>query len=88
MRLNEAEIAKFTPSELYEYEDSLKSYRDVKNSIATAREEGKKEGLEQGLEQGRQQEKIEIARNLLKTGMSLDFVAQATGLSSQDILDL
>ncbi len=108
----EAEIAKFTPSELHEYEDSLKSYRDVKNSIATAREEGKKEGLEQGLEQGRQQgleqgrqqgleqgrqqgleqgrqqEKIEIARNLLNTGMSPDFVAQATGLSSQDILDL
>ena len=29
----EAEIAKFTPTELKEYEDSLKAYRDVKNSI-------------------------------------------------------
>ena len=31
----EAEIAKFTPTELKEYEDSLKAYRDVKNSIDT-----------------------------------------------------
>ena len=34
----EAEIAKFTPTELKEYEDSLKAYRDVKNSIDTALE--------------------------------------------------
>ena len=27
----EAEIAKFTPVELKEYEDSLKAYRDIKN---------------------------------------------------------
>ena len=32
-----AEIAKFTPVELKEYEDSLKTYRDLKNSIDTAR---------------------------------------------------
>lgn len=36
----EAEIAKFTPTELKEYEDSLKAYRDVKNSIDTALEKG------------------------------------------------
>ena len=33
----EAEIATFTPEELREYEDSLKAYRDIKNSIDTAR---------------------------------------------------
>ena len=32
----EAEIATFTPEELREYEDSLKAYRDIKNSIETA----------------------------------------------------
>ena len=32
----EAEIATFTPEELREYEDSLKAYRDIKNSIDTA----------------------------------------------------
>ena len=39
----EAEIAKFTPVELKEYEDSLKTYRDIKNSIDTARKEGRVE---------------------------------------------
>ena len=29
----EAEIAKFTRAELGEYEDSLKAYRDIKNSL-------------------------------------------------------
>ena len=29
----EAEIATFTPVELKEYEDSLKTYRDLKNSL-------------------------------------------------------
>ena len=36
----EAEIAKVTPEELREYEDSLKAYRDIKNSIDSARREG------------------------------------------------
>ena len=34
----EAEIAKFTPVELKEYEDSLKTYRDLRNSLDTATE--------------------------------------------------
>ena len=37
--IKEAEIATFTPEELREYEDSLKAYRDIKNSIDTARKE-------------------------------------------------
>ena len=40
----EAEIATFTPEELREYEDSLKTYRDLKNSIDTARKEGRVKG--------------------------------------------
>lgn len=35
-----AEIAKFTPAELVEYEDSLKQYRDLKNVIDTAFDDG------------------------------------------------
>ncbi len=48
----EAEIAKFTPTELKEYEDSLKAYRDVKNSIDTALEKGREEGMAKGMEKG------------------------------------
>ena len=37
----EAEIAKFTPQEMREYETSKRAYRDIKNSIDTAKREGK-----------------------------------------------
>jgi len=37
--LDESEIVKFTPAEVRNYEDSLKAYRDLKNSIDTARKE-------------------------------------------------
>ena len=36
-----AEIAKFNPKQRQQYESSLKYYRDLKNSIDTAREEGR-----------------------------------------------
>ena len=39
-------IAKFTPKEREEYEESLKYYRDIKNVVYTSREEGLKEGME------------------------------------------
>ncbi len=51
----EASIAKFNPQELREYEDSLKAYRDIKNSIDTALEQGLEEGLKKGLKKGRKE---------------------------------
>ena len=48
----EAEIAKFTPQEMREYEASKKAYRDIKNSIDAAKQEGLAEGLEIGMEKG------------------------------------
>ena len=38
-----------------EYEDSLKAYRDIKNSIDTALEKGREEGMAKGLEKGREE---------------------------------
>ena len=73
----EAEIAKFTPTELKEYEDSLKAYRDVKNSIDTALEKGREEGMEK--------EKLATARRLLSMGLSDEQVATATELSLEEI---
>ncbi len=43
-----AEIAKFTSEMLEKYEDSLKYYRDIKNSLDTAKEEGLEEGIAKG----------------------------------------
>ncbi len=48
----------FTREELKSYEDSKKFYRDIKNSMDTAFEEGKVEGKEEGKEEGRKQGEI------------------------------
>ena len=81
----EAEIAKFTPTELKEYEDSLKAYRDVKNSIDTALEKGREEGREEGRAEGREQRNIEIAKKMLAAGMDIDTVINMTDLSKSEI---
>ena len=69
----EAEIAKFTPTELKEYEDSLKAYRDVKNSIDTA------------LEKGREEKANQIAKKMLDAGMDIDTIMKMTDLSKSEI---
>lgn len=93
----EAEIAKFNPTELREYEDSLKAYRDIKNSLDTAlaeglergREEGRKLGLEQGikqgLEQGQKMARIEMAKTMLKKGLDVNTVSAVTNLTIDEI---
>ena len=81
----EAEIAKFTPTELKEYEDSLKAYRDVKNSIDTALEKGREEGREEGRAEGREQRNIEIAKKMLAAGIDVDTVIKMTDLSKSEI---
>ncbi|WP_293491127.1 Rpn family recombination-promoting nuclease/putative transposase [Prevotella sp.] len=50
-----AAIARFSPNELREYEDSLKAYRDIKNSLDTAKEEGRAEGREEGRAEGKEE---------------------------------
>lgn len=42
-----------------EYEDSLKAYRDIKNSLDTAKEEGRAEGREEGRAEGREEGRAE-----------------------------
>ena len=49
---SQAEIARFDKKELKAYEDSLKAYRDIKNSLDTAKEEGRAEGLAEGRAEG------------------------------------
>lgn len=81
----EAEIATFTPEELREYEDSLKAYRDIKNSIDTAKMEGREEELAEGLEKGRADEKKETVKRLLASGASVDIIAIATGMTEEAV---
>ena len=71
-----AEIAKFTPEQVQSYEDSLKYYRDIKNSLDTAKEEGKFE------------EKQLIAKNLLNENVDINLISAVTGLTVEQISKL
>ena len=83
---------KRTEEQLKEYEDSLKAYRDVKNSIDTAlekgREEGMAEGMAKGMAKGMEKEKQSTARRLLSMGLSDEQVSTATELPLEEIQKL
>ena len=49
--------------------------------IAEAKEEGLEQGRTEGLEQGR----LEMARTLKDKGISIDIIAEASGLSKEEI---
>ena len=68
--------------------DSLKAYRDVKNSIDTALEKGREEGMAKGLAKGMEKEKIATARRLLSMGFSEEQVSTATELPLEEIQKL
>lgn len=92
----EAEVARFTKKELKEYEDSLKAYRDIKNSLDTAREEGREEGRIEGREEGRiegreegeKKKALQIAKEMLDRGMPVDVITDITGLTVKQIEEL
>ena len=96
----EAEIAKFTPQEMREYETSKMAYRDIKNSVDTAKREGiaegkeigMKEGMEKGMEKGRAEGKheanTETAQRLLAMGLPAEQVSKATQLPLDIIKNL
>ena len=76
-----AEIAKFTHEEYLSYEDSLKYYRDLKNTIDTAKEEG----LEEGIEQGMEKKAFLIAKEMLAANESIEKIVRFTGLTTEQV---
>ena len=68
-----AEIAKFNSEELMSYEDSLKYYRDLKNSLNTAFDEGIEKGIEK------------VAISGIKQGKPDHLILELTGLSQTQL---
>jgi predicted transposase/invertase (TIGR01784 family) len=81
-----AEIALFNPMERVAYEDSLKSYRDLKNSLDTSREEGVIEGEMKGRIEGKIERNYEIAQALISAGDDNEKIALVTGLPIDEIV--
>ena len=76
-----AEIAKLDKEEFRKYQESLNAYRDIKNSVDTAWEEGREEGREEG----EKKKQIEIAKGMKKKGFEILLIVELTGLSKEEI---
>ena len=93
-------LARMGKAELDAYYRHLDNVVILRDNIVTARgegrlegrlegrAEGRAEGLEEGRAKGRAEGKLEDARNLKKLGVSVEIIAQATGLSIEDIRNL
>lgn len=77
VKFDAAAITHFTPIELREYEDSLKAYRDIKNSLDTAEAKGREEGINIA--------NLAIAKRMLSDGMDMELVLKYTGLTEKQI---
>ncbi|MBR6141553.1 MAG: PD-(D/E)XK nuclease family transposase [Bacteroidaceae bacterium] len=73
----QAEIARFTPQDAREYEESVRIYRDLTNVVNTAERKGR--------EEGRKEEKLSTARKMKALGLANDFISQVTGLTEEEI---
>ena len=62
----------------------MNTERDTYNQIEYARESGREEGREEGLKEGQSK----IAMNLIRIGASCETIAQATGLSEEEVSKL
>ncbi len=90
-QVEERYISLLTDKNLYklsQYEASKKAYRDIKNSVDTAKREGIAEGMKQGMEKGLEQRSLEIARKMLAKGMDAASVMEITGLSAEQMQQL
>jgi predicted transposase YdaD len=96
-----AELAKLNDAERSAYEDSLKYYRDVKNSLDTAKDEGREagieigkeigreEGIEIGIEKGAKLTKIEGIKRALQRGkLSIEEIAEDFDVSVEFVLQV
>ena len=73
------------------------TYNQIEYAHETGREEGRKEGKEEGLKEGKEEgikegraegskdERSKIAINLIRLGTSCEIIAQATGLSAEEV---
>ena len=78
-----AEFLKLPKAEQDKYHKNLKVYRDLMNSLETA----KKEGIEEGIEQEKQESKkkiLEIAKSLLDI-LDNETIALKTGLMLEEV---
>lgn len=87
-----AGIGNLTKEERLEYDEALKVYRDCKNIVDYAKDEGHAEGKVEGLAEGRTEGLLEgmrlMAANLKRQGIDIKAISTASGLSEEEINSL
>ena len=79
------EESAFTPEQLLGYEKFWDIISVEKTLISSAERKGRQEGKEEGRKEGELKEKLLIASNAKKQGLSLDIISSLTGLSAEEI---
>lgn len=101
---NVSNYAMLSDAERHQYDYDLKKARDYHAEMSYARKtariegfaegqaegraKGRAEGRAEGILEGRNQERLEIAKNLLKLGLSETEVSESTGLSVETLKNL
>ena len=74
--------------EMLRYEAAERYEMDYVSHMSTAELKGEERGIKKGLEKGRKAQALETAKTLLKMNLSVDKIAEATGLKTEEILQL
>ena len=62
--------------------------KEINSARLDGYDDGYDDGKAEGLEAGAKEKGIEIAKNFLKNGISIDLVSESTGLSVEELKEL
>ena len=65
-----------------------KARRDEHAIYSKGVDDGIEQGIKTGIEEGAKEEKIQIAKNMLKEKVSIEFIIKVTGLSKEEVEQL
>ncbi|WP_265043934.1 Rpn family recombination-promoting nuclease/putative transposase [Wolbachia endosymbiont (group A) of Scambus nigricans] len=84
------ELDKFhwNEKDLLAYEERVMDLQKEAAILEQKLDDAKHEGRQEGIQIGHEKGKIEVAKNLLKAGVSIDLIAESTGLSHSEISQL
>nr|WP_253303189.1 hypothetical protein [Wolbachia endosymbiont of Phyllotreta cruciferae] len=85
---DELDKFRWNEKDLIAYEERIMDLRKEEGILAQKLDDATEKGILIGHEKGRKAEKIEVAKNLLKAGVSIDIIAQTTGLTVNEVKDL
>ncbi len=85
MIMEEASFAGMSWEEQEAYIASMKQKWDYKNSLDFAEQKGLEKGRAEGRAEGREEERIKNAKHFKGFGVAVEIIAQATGLTEDQV---